>query len=116
MTLSSLLILLLVTGWVVPAIMVALAYVVWTPSSDEAEPREMSTVLKGLRAEAGQPDLDARTQAWRRAGWGGPARYVQARITESSHEVMVLTRYAEASVSVAGKDGCEHRRASLCLN
>jgi hypothetical protein len=42
---------------------------------------------------------------------------VRARVTESSHEVMVLTSYAEASVPVglAGEPK-QWRRSSLCLN
>lgn len=77
----------------------------------------MSRTLKGLRADIGQFDLDARRQGWRHENWGGPAHYVEARMTDSSHEVMVLTPYAETSVCVGRADGAtEQRRCSLCLN
>lgn len=118
MTFSSLGLFLLVTSWVLPVVLIALAHGVrrGAPSAD-SEATTMSTALKGLRAEIGRPDLDAGKQAWRREDWKGPAKFVQAQITESPHEEMILTPYAEASVSVAlAGGGRERRRCSLCLN
>ncbi|PQJ34268.1 hypothetical protein BSZ35_06345 [Salinibacter sp. 10B] len=77
----------------------------------------MSTSMKGLRVDIAQLDYDARTQGWRHEGWGGPEEYVQAQVRESSHEVMLLAPYAEASVSVSAEASePKQRRCSLCLN
>lgn len=114
MTFLSFVLLSLAPCLVLPGILVA--FLSGTRSQSTTR-EEMGTVLKGLRADVRQLDLDAREQAWRRANWSGPASYVANRITESSHEVMVLTSYAEASVSLASADGNEeNRRCSLCLN
>ena len=118
MTISPLVPLLLAACWVLPAVIVALVYGVRSVSTPtKSASREMKKALKGLRAEVGKPEFDARPNAWRRQSWGGPAEYVQAQATESPYEVMLLTPYAEVSVSVdAENGGTEYRRCSLCLN
>ena len=118
MTFSPLVLVLLTTCWLLPAVSTLLAYRLRGQFAEKGNStREMSRALKGLRADVGQFDVDARRQAWRRENWGGPAQYVEAQMTESSHEVMVLTPYAEASVSVGRADTeTERRRCSLCLN
>lgn len=118
MTFSPLVLALLVACWVFPAVLVAFSYRLRGRFAEKSQPtREMSRVLKGLRADVEQFDLDGRRQGWRHENWGGPAHYVEAQMTESSHEVMVLTPYAEASVCVGQADDIpERRRCSLCLN
>ena len=116
MTLYPLALLLLAPCFFLPGIIVAYLWGNRHSSSTETATK-IRTVLKGLRAEVGRLDIDAREQAWRREDWGGPERYVADRLTESSHEVIMLTRYAETSVSVAREEGgTERRRCSLCLN
>ena len=116
MTLYPLALLLLAPCFVLPGIIVAYLWGSWHSSSPERT-TEIHTALKGRRAEVGRPGVDAREQAWHREDWGGPERYLADRLTESSYEVIVLTRYAETSVSVAREEGgTEQRRCSLCLN
>jgi hypothetical protein len=92
-------------------------YRVRSTSEAQSASKSMNTSMKGLRADISQLDYDARVQGWRQEGWGGPEEYVQARVTESSHEVMLLAPYAEASVSVTSEASkVEQRRCSLCLN
>lgn len=103
---------------VLPGILGVLLYGTRSHSAEsQSETQEMGTVLKGLRADVGQLDVDAREQAWRRRNWSGPESIVASRILESSHEVMALTAYAESSVSLGLEEGSgEQRRCSLCLN
>lgn len=109
--------LLLAASWVVPAAIVATVYGVQAQMSARSGPRSMDTSVKGLRADIARLDFDARAQGWRHEGWDGPSAYVQARVTEPSHEVMLLAPYAEASVSVSvDASDTERRRCSLCLN
>lgn len=118
MSFSPLVLALLVVCWVLSAVLVVSAYKLRERFAEKSRSsREMSRVLKGLRADVGQFDVDARRQGWRRENWGGPAHYIEAQMTESSHEVMLLTPYAEASVCVGQADAVsERRRCSLCLN
>jgi type II secretory pathway component PulJ len=118
MSFSPLVLALLVASWVLSAVLVVSAYNLRGRFAEKSRStREMSRVLKGLRADVGQFDVDVRRQGWRHENWGGPAHYVEARMTESSHEVMVLTPYAEASVRIGQVDAApERRRCSLCLN
>ncbi|PSQ95897.1 MAG: hypothetical protein BRD55_09750 [Bacteroidetes bacterium SW_9_63_38] len=116
MSISPLVPLLLTVCWVLPALIAAVLYRV-----EEASPRtavsqnDMNTSVKGIRAEVLQLDLEALDQDWRRAGWDGPTARVRSRVVDASHEVMVITPYAETSVSVGVEE--EHsRRCSLCLN
>lgn len=78
--------------------------------------REMSRSLRSVRAEVGTPDLDARTDAWKRDHGMGTAESVQSRVAEVSREVTMEVPYAEASVTVAGDGGPEARRCSVCMN
>jgi hypothetical protein len=117
MSVSPFILLLLTACWLTPALTIAAVYVVGRGSSAEADPRAMSTSLKGIRTDIRQLNLEAPRQAWRREGWAGPGARVRAEVQDASHEVMVLTPYAEASVTVgAPDDEPERRRCSLCLN
>jgi hypothetical protein len=116
MTLYPLALLLLAPCFVLPGIIVAYLWGNRHSSSTETATK-IQTSLKGLRAEVRDLCVDAREQAWHREDWGGPERYLADRLTESSCEVIVLTRYAETSVFVAREEGgTERRRCSLCLN
>lgn len=116
MTLSLPVVLILATLWMLPAVVVALACGPLAGSTAGLS-SETTTVVKGLRADVKDLDVDARKSAWRRECWSGPYASVKARITDASHEVMVLTPYAEASVTVGlVEDVRERRRCSLCLN
>jgi hypothetical protein len=118
MSLSPLVPLLLTACWVLPALIVTVLY--WTRSDvaqTSTQHNDMSTCMKGIRADVLQLDFEARGQDWRRAGWDGPEARVRSRVTDASHEVMVITPYAEASVSVGvTSQETENRRCSLCLN
>lgn len=85
-------------------------------SFKDAKSSQMEIALERVRVDVIQVDVDARKQDWRAEGWNGPDSHVADRITGSSHEVVVLTPYAEASVSMALEEGNEQRRCSLCLN
>mgnify|MGYP006279843523 CR=1 FL=1 len=116
MTLHPVVFLLLAPCFILPGVILAYLYGTRQSSTTEQSP-ELKTALKGLRAEVLQLDVDAREQAWNREDWGGPESYVADQLTESSREVIVLTRYAEVSVTVALEEGgSERRRCSLCLN
>ncbi len=76
----------------------------------------MEKVWKGRRAEIGRPGWDARTNAFRRKSWKGPAERLRIRMTESPREVEILVPHAEVTVEVMGKEGPVDRRCSLNLN
>jgi hypothetical protein len=117
MSVSPSTLLLLTACWLTPAFTIAVVYAVGRYSSAETDPHAMSTSLKGIRTDVQQLDLEVPRQAWRREGWEGPGARVRAEVRDASHEVMVLTPYAEASVTVgAPDDQTERRRCSLCLN
>ncbi len=117
MSFSPLVPFLLAACWVIPAVIIAVVYGTRVATEARSKSKSMNTSVKGLRADIAQLDYDARVQGWREEGWGGPEEYVQARVQESSHEVMLLAPYAEASVSVASeKADVEQRRCSLCMN
>jgi len=117
MSISPIVPLLLAACWVVPASIIAVVYGIRSDSNSAADTSSMSTSMKGLRVDIAQLDYDARTQGWRHEGWEGPEEYVQAQVRESSHEVMLLAPYAEASVSVSAEASePKQRRCSLCLN
>ena len=78
--------------------------------------REMSQSLKRVRAKIGTPDLDARTDAWKKDIGGGTTEHVRSRVTESQREVTMHVPYAEASVHVAEDEGETTRRCSVCMN
>ena len=82
----------------------------------EAAGCEVTQSRMHVTAEIGTPDLDARTNAWRRGTSADTAEYVQSRVADTSQEVTVAAPYAEASVTVVGEDGDEARRCSLCMN
>jgi hypothetical protein len=118
MSLSPLVPLLLTACWVLPALIVTVLYRMRPASArPRTEQNDMNTCAKGIRADVLQLDFEARGQDWRRAGWEGPEARVRSRVTDASHEVMVITPYAETSVSVGlTEDEAENRRCSLCLN
>jgi cell division protein FtsL len=82
----------------------------------ERHTREMSQSLRSVRAEVGTPDLDARTEAWKRDRGMATAESVQSRVAETPREVTMSAPYAEASVTVTGDEGREERWCSLCMN
>ena len=118
MSLSPLVPLLLTACWILPALIIGVLYRMRQASAGEStEQNDMNTCLKGIRADVLQVDYDARGQDWRRAGWDGPEARVRSRVTDASHEVMMITPYAEASVEVGvGERTRQNRRCSLCLN
>lgn len=117
MSVSPSTLLLLTACWLTPALTIASVYAVCRHSASETDPYAMSTSLKGIRTDIQQMDLEAPRQTWRREGWEGPGADVRAEVQDASHEVMILTPYAEASVTVgAPDDQTERRRCSLCLN
>lgn len=106
----------LVTGW--NLILTLTAYLTGTGPfrTDVPNGEEMTRSRMHVEAEIGTPDLDARTNAWRRGGSVNTAEHVESRVTDTSQEVTVPAPYAETSVTVAGEDGGEARRCSLCMN
>lgn len=117
MTVVSFVFLVLAPCVMLPGILVAFLYARSESVAGQSKTQEMRTLLKGLRTDVGELDLDCREQAWRRENWGGPESYVASRMTDSSHQVIVLTTYAEASVPLASEGGSgERRQCSLCLN
>jgi len=110
--------LLLAACWILPAVVVAGIYAV--SSGERAHPAtdvEMDCSIKGIRAEIQEMDLEAPRQEWRSPDWEGPGARLHAQVQRSSYEVMILTPYADATVSVGRPDGdVERRRCSLCLN
>lgn len=117
MTFSLPFVLTLAATWVLPAVVIVFVYGRSITSSTHPGSKTMKTTVKGLRADIQGLDIDARKSGWRREDWEGPTAYVQARSVDSSHEVMVLTPYAEASVTVGlTEDAAEQRWCSLCLN
>ena len=118
MPLSSSAALLLAACWILPAVVVAGIYAVYSNEASTGENGpEVERSLKGIRAEIQQMDLEAPRQEWRSPDWEGPGARLRAQVQRSSYEVMLLTPYAETTVSVGRPDGdVERRRCSLCLN
>lgn len=118
MPLSSSAALLLAACWVLPAVVVVGVYLLSSgEGTDTATHREIERAVKGIRAEIQKLDLEAPRQEWRSPDWQGPGARLRAQVQRSSHEVMILAPYAEATVSVGRPDGdVERRRCSLCLN
>ncbi|MFB6248845.1 MAG: hypothetical protein ABEL97_09770 [Salinibacter sp.] len=117
MSVSPTVLLLLTACWFTPALTIAVVYAVGRGSSSETGSTEMSTSVEGIRTDILQLDVEAPRQTWRRGEWEGPGARVRAEIGDASHEMTVLTPYAEASVTVQGPDDRpERRRCSLCLN
>ena len=118
MSFSPLVPLLLTACWVLPALVITVLYRMQSSDARQGtEQTEMNTCMKGIRADLLQLDYDARGDNWRRAGWEGPQARVRSRVTDASHEVMMITPYAEVSVSVGLDEAQEEtRRCSLCLN
>lgn len=117
MTFSLPVVLILATCLVLPAVAITGTCGLLATSPLESRPEIMKETVKGLRADVQDLDVDARKTGWRRERWGGSTAYVQARIMDASREVMVLTPYAETSVTVGlSEDATERRWCSLCLN
>jgi hypothetical protein len=118
MSLSSAAVLLLAACWILPAVVVAGIYVMSSGERDHPETDvEMDCSIKGIRAEIQKMDLEAPRQEWRSPDWAGPGARLHAQVQRSSYEVMILTPYAEATVSVGRPDeDLERRQCSLCLN
>jgi len=106
----------LVLGWNLALIVTALLTGTGPFQSREQAAQKMSRVRTPVRAEIGKPELDARTNAWKREAGIGVTDSVQSRMTETQQEVTVQAPYAEASVTVTGDDGSEARRCSVCMN
>jgi hypothetical protein len=106
----------LVAGWNLTLTLTAYLTETGPFRPDASAERSMTRSRMHVRAEVGTPDLDARTNAWKRGGSVSTAEHVESRVTDTSREVTVPTPYAEASVIVVGEDGDEARRCSLCLN
>lgn len=76
----------------------------------------MTRTVKGLRADIQDLDLVARGGGWRHEHWDGPTARLTTQMMNASHEVIVLSPYAEVSVPVQVQEGPQRRRCSLCLN
>jgi hypothetical protein len=106
----------LVFGWNLTLIVTAFVTGTGPFQSEEPGVRTMSRSLKRVQAEIGKPELDARTEAWKRKMGIGTTESVESRVAETQQEVTVQAPYAEGSVTVAGEDGNEVRRCSVCMN
>jgi hypothetical protein len=106
----------LVLGWNLTLIVAALVTGTGPFQSQGQMIQEMSRSQKPVRAEIGKPELDARTNSWKRETGIGLTASVQSRLIETEQEVTVQAPYAEASVTVSGDDGREARRCSVCMN
>lgn len=106
----------LVTGWNLVLTIAAFLTETGPFQSGVRADREMAQSLMQVQAEVGTPDLDARTNAWKRSGSINTTEYVESRVTDASQEVTVTAPYAEASVTVASDEGEVPRRCSVCLN
>lgn len=78
--------------------------------------RKMTRSLKRVRVVVGEPELDARTEAWKREGGFGTVESIPSRVAETKKEVTLQAPYAEASVLVFEEEGVELRRCSVCMN
>lgn len=103
----------LVFGWNLTLIVTALLTGTGPFQSERQNSRQMSRSVKAIRAEVGKPELDARTEAWKREMGIGT---VQSPMIDTQREVTVQAPYAEASVTVTSEKSDETRRCSLCLN
>ena len=106
----------LVAGWNLTLTLTAFFTGTGPFRTEEQPRREMAQTRMHVQAEVGAPDLDARTDAWKRDTGVDTAEYVRSRVAETPQEVTVAVPYAEASVVVAGEDGEEARRCSVCMN
>lgn len=106
----------LVAGWNVTVTVVALLTGRRFFKSRTQRTREMSQSLRRVRSEVGKPEIDARTNAWKRDGGLGTIGAVQSRISDTQWEVTRQVPYAEGLVVVVGEDGEETRRCSVCMN
>lgn len=106
----------LVFGWNLALISAALLTGTGPFESKGQTARTTSPSRKQVRAEIGKPELDARTNAWKREMGIGIAESVQSQIAETQQEMTMQVPYAEASVTVVGEAGREIRRCSVCMN
>ncbi len=106
----------LVAGWNLTVTAVALLSGRRLFASGAQRTREMNQSLHRVRAEVGKPEIDARTDAWKREGGFGATEAVQSRIGDTQREVTRQAPYAEGSVVVVGEDGEEVRRCSVYMN
>ena len=104
----------LVVGWNLALAATVVLVNSESSQSDEDEPRTMEWSRETVRAEVGRPALDARTAAGT-DGKGAPTE-APPRVAESSREVAVDVRYADASVTVMTADGAQLRHCSVCMN
>lgn len=106
----------LVAGWNLTMTVAALLTRtrLFTPVPQRAQ--EMSPSRRRVRAEVGKPEMDARSDAWKRDRDLGTTETIQSRIVETEREVTREVPYAEASVTVVGDEGDELRRCSVCMN
>ena len=106
----------LVAGWNLTLTLAAFLTETGPFRSEETTGREMTQSRVHVEAEIGTPDLDARTNAWRRGTSVDTAEYVRSRVADTSQKVTVPAPYAKVSVTVVGEEGEEGRRCSLCMN
>ena len=106
----------LVAGWNLTMTVAAFLTETRLFASASQRPRGMSQSFRRVRAEVGKPEMDARSNAWKRNRGLGAAEAVRSRIAETQQEVTRQAPYAEASVTVAGDEGEEGRRCSVCMN
>ncbi len=104
----------LVAGWNLMLMIVAL--LADTGFFRAEERQKMSRSLKRVRVVVGEPELDARTEAWKREGGFRTVKSIPSRVAEMKKEVTLQAPYAEASVLVFEEDGVELRRCSICMN
>lgn len=100
-----------------PIVAIGGAYGVLLTFPSEFERQTMSRVTKGLRADVQDLDVEAGGNRWTPAGSDGLDPNLEGSSSASSREVMTLTPYAEAAVTVGiSKGEREQRWCSLCLN
>lgn len=116
MTPSLIVATILVAGWNLTLAGVALLTETQLFAPVPQRTREMSSSRRSVRAEVGKPEIDARSKVWKHDRDLRPTETVQSRIAESQREVLREVPYAEASVTVAGDEGDELRRCSVCMN
>lgn len=116
MSLSPYVPLLLAVCWMLPAMALAVSYGLRHHHDEESETEPMELTIEEVRAEVLQVDYDAQGTNWKRPDWSGPGSDARSQVQGSSHEVLIPTPYANATVSVGTKADPETRRCTLSLN
>lgn len=106
-----------VAGWNLTLMIVVLLVERGFFRADEQQKRrKMSRSLKRVQVVVGEPEMDARTEAWKREGGFRTVESFPSRVAETKQEVTLQAPYAEASVPVVEEGGKEFRRCSVCMN